>query len=457
MQVALADLGVHATDARRPRAGRRTYLLVGRTDAGAESSVRVYGRDAWDSQVVGSLWTALTRRGERAQVGGSRRSRVEHEALMTLLAAQAGVGTLDVVAVGVAEQGDALLVSQRTPRLARRARELEPDLVDDELLGLDVARRDHAERRRDRARTDRPPPASSCGPTAPSRSRTSTPRSRPPHAGDLRTDQAQLLVATALAVGPDRAIAAAVAALGAEGLVAVLPYLQPAALGRGTRADVRAGTWSLDELRAAAVAATGVEEPPLERLRRVTPRSIGALLLVAFVVYVVITLLAGADLASVAAALKSAAVPWLVAALVLSPFIQTSTAVSTIGAASARLRYFPVLMLQYAVQFFALVLPATAARLALLVRFFQRFGIPAAAALSFSLLDSVSGFVVQVALILVILVSGLPGFTSSIATRSADSGDHRTALVAARRPGRSGPGRALSSWSCLGYAAASPG
>jgi len=114
-------------------------------------------------------------------------------------------------------------------------------------------------------------------------------------------------------------------------------------------------------------------------------------------------------------------VPWLVAALLLSPFIQTAAAWSTIGATTARLRYFPVLMLQYAVQFFALVLPATAARLALLVRFFQKFGIPAAAALSFSLLDSVSGFVVQCLLILVIVVGGLPGFTTTLATRGGST------------------------------------
>ncbi|WP_156043643.1 lysylphosphatidylglycerol synthase transmembrane domain-containing protein [Cellulomonas sp. URHE0023] len=427
VQVALADLGVHATEVvsvASTDAG--TYLLIGRTDAGAEILVRVYGRDAWDSQVVGSLWTALTRRGERAHVGGSRRSRVEHEALMTLLAEHAGVGTLDVVAVGVAEQGDALLVC-RAPRASLAdLSEREPDLVNDELLasmwravitlnGAGIAH-GRIDRRRVVVRTD--------GTVALADFDAAEPAAAP---GDLRTDRARLLVATALTVGPDRAVAAAVSALGAHGLVAVLPYLQPAALERGMRAEVRAGTWSLDELRAAAVDATGAEEPPLERLRRVTPRSIGWLLLVAFVVYVVITLLAGADLASVAAALKSAEVPWLVAALVLSPFIQTSTAVSTLGASSARLRYFPVLMLQYAVQFFALVLPATAARLALLVRFFQKFGIPAAASLSFSLLDSVSSFVVQVALILVILVSDLPGFTSSLGTGSrseaSDPGD----------------------------------
>ena len=54
-----------------------------------------------------------------------------------------------------------------------------------------------------------------------------------------------------------------------------------------------------------------------------TPRSVGTLLLAALIIYVVVTMLAGVDLASVAAALRSADWVWLVAALLLSPVIQS--------------------------------------------------------------------------------------------------------------------------------------
>lgn len=416
VQVALADLGVPTTDV-RPAASRDAgeTLLLARTEGdGAEVLVKVFGRDAWDTQVVGSLWTALTRRGERAQVGRSRRSRVEHEALLTLLAARAGVPTLDVVAVGMAAQGDALLVTSAPRASLDELHDRDPDAVDDALLGelwrAVVALHDagiaHGEIDGGRLVVRADGTAAVMDFDAAESAADD---------GDLCTDRARLLVTTALVADPERAVAAAVAALGADGLADVLPYLQPAALGRGTRATVRDGDWSIDELRATAAAAAGVEEPPLERLRRVTPRSIGILVVVALVVYVLVTTLAGVDLASVAAALRSADWPWLVAALLLSPFIQTALAGSTLGATTARLRYVPVLMLQYAIQFIALVLPASAARLALEVRFFQKFGIPAAAALSFGLIDSVSGFVVQIGLILVVVVSGLPGFTSSLA------------------------------------------
>jgi uncharacterized membrane protein YbhN (UPF0104 family) len=89
-------------------------------------------------------------------------------------------------------------------------------------------------------------------------------------------------------------------------------------------------------------------------------------------------------------------------------------AFSTLGATMARLRYVPVLMLQYAIQFIALTLPSTAARLALEIRFFQKFGLPPTGAVSTGVIDSFFGFLVQIVLLLVILLSGLPGFTSPI-------------------------------------------
>ncbi|ROS30513.1 lysylphosphatidylglycerol synthase transmembrane domain-containing protein [Cellulomonas sp. PhB150] len=429
VQVALLDLEVPTSEmvSTADRAGADN-LLAGRTLDGSEVLVTVYGRDEWDSQVVGSLWTALTRRGERAHVWSTRRSRVEHEALFTLLAAQAGVPTLDVVAVGITEQGDALLVTS-APRTSLG--EVGAALSDDQLGGawqsvVALNRAGIAHGRIDGSRVVVREDGLVALADFDAATRTSD-------ESELCLDRAQLLVATALAVGPDRALASAVGAVGTEGLAEVLPYLQPAALGRSTRAGVRAATWSLDELRAAAVELAGVEEPPLERLRRVTPRSIGTVLVVGLLAYVVVTLLAGIDVASVAAALGSADWGWLLAALVLTPWIQVSSAAATLGAITARLRYLPVLMLQYAIQFIALVLPASAARLALQVRFFQKFGIPAATAVSFGVIDSVSGFVVQVTLLLVIVVSGLPGFSSPLFAGSGtttDDGSSSTPLIA---------------------------
>ena len=110
----------------------------------------------------------------------------------------------------------------------------------------------------------------------------------------------------------------------------------------------------------------------------------------------------------------------------MSPFVQSALAFSTLGATMARLRYIPVLMLQYAIQFIALTLPATAARLALEVRFFQKFGLPPAGAVSTGMIDSFFGFLVQCALLAVILLSGLPGLTTPIRGSSSGSSSSST-------------------------------
>ncbi|THA70257.1 lysylphosphatidylglycerol synthetase family protein [Streptomyces sp. A0958] len=60
-------------------------------------------------------------------------------------------------------------------------------------------------------------------------------------AGDLvlRMDVAQLLTTTGLRVGPERAVAAALAVLGPDAVADSLPLLQPIALSRSTRAHLR--------------------------------------------------------------------------------------------------------------------------------------------------------------------------------------------------------------------------
>ncbi|MFI0939531.1 lysylphosphatidylglycerol synthase domain-containing protein [Streptomyces sp. NPDC021020] len=60
-------------------------------------------------------------------------------------------------------------------------------------------------------------------------------------AGDivLRMDVAQLLTTMALRVGPERAVASAVAVLGPDAVASALPLLQPIALSRATRAQLK--------------------------------------------------------------------------------------------------------------------------------------------------------------------------------------------------------------------------
>jgi uncharacterized membrane protein YbhN (UPF0104 family) len=433
VEIALADVGVDSVGvADQDDEIPGEVLWSARRADGPDILVKVYGRDAWDTQVLGSLWTALTRRGEIPRLGRSRQSRVEHEALAMLVAERAGVPTLELVAGGVTEQGDALIV---TGQPVRTLVDAASDLVSDEhldgfwraLVSLHSTRMAHGriDARHLVIRTDGAPALADFADAE-------------FHAdeGDRLVDNARLLVVTSLVVGTDRALDSAIRVIGADGMVALLPYLQPAALGRVTRQDVKAAEWDLGDLQKSAVARLGVEAPPLQQLRRVTLKSVVIVALIAIMAYAIIGAFAGVDVQSVVDALSSASIPLVLLALALSPTIQLAFAFSTLGSTMVRLAYVPVLMLQYAIQFIALCLPSTAARLALEIRFFQRFGVAPTPAVTMGMIDSFSGFVVQIMLIALILLSDLPGFTtqvfgsSSSSTSTDDSGPSLLVLVA---------------------------
>ena len=108
-------------------------------------------------------------------------------------------------------------------------------------------------------------------------------------------------------------------------------------------------------------------------------RSVGVVVLIGLVAYAIISALANVGLANLIDEFKAADLGWLVVALALSPAVPVAQAVATLGASFRPLRFGPVLMLEYAIQFIALAVPSSAARLALDVRFFGRNGIDAAA------------------------------------------------------------------------------
>ena len=116
--------------------------------------------------------------------------------------------------------------------------------------------------------------------------------------------------------------------------------------------------------------------------------------------------LANVGLANLIDEFEAADLGWLAGALALSPVVPVAQAVATLGASFRPLRFGSVVMLEYAIQFIALALPSSAARLALDIRFFGRNGIEGGAAISIGVVASVCGFITQVLLILVISLSG---------------------------------------------------
>jgi uncharacterized membrane protein YbhN (UPF0104 family) len=383
---------------------RGVSLAEAATTDGRVLEVKVYGRDALDGQLVGSLWSSLWNRGEAPRFGG-RLQQVEHEAFVTLYAERAGVPVLPVVAAGMAGGRDAVLV---VDTLGGRplTTSLDPSEVSDELLdrvwdavgrlgdaGLAHGSLDGADLR------VRPDGRVVLGDLSTGIVDADD--------ADLASDRVQVLVATALAAGPERAITAAVREMGNDGAARILPFLQPAVLDRATRRAVREQGWSVDALRAQLSGAIGVEPPDLARLRRVTIGSIATVVVLGLVAYAVISALADVGIETLIDEFRTAELPWLVVALVTVPAIGVAQAFGTVGACLRPLRFGPVLMLEYAIGFIQLAVPSSAARIALEIRFFQRFGLSSTTAITIGAIDSVTGFVIQMLLILVITLSGL--------------------------------------------------
>ena len=73
--------------------------------------------------------------------------------------------------------------------------------------------------------------------------------------------------------------------------------------------------------------------------------------------YVLISTFANVGIDTLIEEFQGAEWSWLVAALIVTPFAQVPQAFSTMGATMVSIRFWPVLMLQYGVQFIALAVP----------------------------------------------------------------------------------------------------
>jgi uncharacterized protein (TIRG00374 family) len=400
---ALADIGVDAGELEVSALGARGVATMrARTTDGRPILVKVFGRDAQGGRLLSSTWSSLQRRGELPQLGGGW-SQVQHEALVSLFAQRGGVPVLPVIAAGVAAEGDALLVldGDAVPLSSLGDAEITDETVGAfwdafrtlDALGVAVGRVDGTELY---VRADSGVALGAFGDGA-----------LAAEPGARRADQAQLLVTLALAVGQERAVAIAARTLGNERLEAILPYLQRAALDPVVWRGVKEQGWDLEDLRVAAEQQTGAAPPELEQLRRVTWGSLLRLALIGFVAYALISAVADVGVQTIVEEFKSADKAWILLAILLAPAVQLPQALSTLGATLWPVRYFPVLMLQYGIQFIQLAVPSSAARVALEIRFFERVGVPAAGAVSIGMIDSLSLFTVQMVLITVISLSGL--------------------------------------------------
>jgi uncharacterized membrane protein YbhN (UPF0104 family) len=361
--------------------------------------VKVYGRDAADNQLVQRLWRTAWYRGAGPAVGSSRLHAAEREAFVTLLVREGGIRTRDVVTAGETVDGDALLVlaGDATPLAA-----LAPEWIDDALLRRCWEALERlAELRVAHQQLD-PDTIALLGDEVGFLELGGATVSPVSH--QLEVDRVQLLATTAVLAGQERAFAAAIGAIGVEGVGAILPYLQEAALAPSLRRALKRAGVDVDGLREGASGAVGVAAPELASLRRVSWGAAVQLGLLALAAYTILTAASGVDWDEVKTSISGASWGWIVVAFLVAQTPRVAQAVSTLGSVPAQLPFGPVYAMQLATGYMNVAMPANVARLAVNIRFFQRQGLSPTTAVASGAIDSFVSTVVQAILLVLLLV-----------------------------------------------------
>jgi uncharacterized protein (TIRG00374 family) len=425
VQSALADLSVDVTDLRPVQMNSDGSTVLTGADGGGPVRVKVYGRDAWDGGLFASEWRRLWYRGAQRTARLSRVEYVEHEGFVTFLAQRAGARVPEVLTAGLGDNGDALIAIRADGTSLQEAEQVV--LNDEQLAGLWrelelLHRAGITHRRIDLDRVV----SHDDGTIGFSDLASATVERR---VEDERTDNAQTIALSISRGDESVALKAARNALGDQVVIDALPYLQDAALPPRVRSSLRARHIALDDVRKRYATALGSDDIQLPKLRRVTWKSVLNLALLVVAAYTLIGLLAHVDLASFARSLRSADWWWLGAALVIGQLPRVANAVSTMGSTTETLPLGPTVLMRFADTYVNVAVPSSAGRIALTTRFFQRFGVPPAAALSSGMIDSFSEFTVQLALFLLVFFFSDVNLGLSL-KESQLSGIATTALIA---------------------------
>ncbi len=400
VRAALASLGVDVGELRPASVQRVGFAeYVGRDEKGRPLKVRVLGRDAQDTQRMARQWRLLWYKDPPRSAPTGRLEQVEHQALATLMAAQAGVRVPEVVTAALGPDGDALVVTGE-PDIPPLESLADDEVSDETLRDLiqQVARLHGAGIAHGRLNASNILLVEE-GPLLVDLSAATlgAPQS------SLDMDVAELIVACTILIGHERALRLAVDAGWGDTIGRVLPYLQPAALTPHLRDLARSHDVALKELRQDAAAATGQEVPELVPLRRLRLRDLVGTALVALGAYLLISKLAKIGFGTIADELRHAQIAWIVVGLITAALTYVPGAESFRGAVRAPLPLLPCTVLQSAVKFINLTVPSSAGRIAINVRFLQRMGVAKAEAFTAGAVDALSDRIVETALVLLTL------------------------------------------------------
>ena len=212
-------------------------------------------------------------------------------------------------------------------------------------------------------------------------------------------DCVALLAATALAVGHERAIAAAVDTSRAPSAIGeLIPVVQPAALPPDVGRDTKHLSKDLKALRAYLAEATGVEDAPPLQIKRLTATNIAMLGGVLLALAIAIPSMKGIDWDSLKGEFENATWGWALLALVLYPIVPMSWGTALMGCVNTELRFVPTVLTQLACSFLNLITPNGIGGTALQLDYLHKQGVPLASGGSAMVLSTGVGGAIQLIL-----------------------------------------------------------
>jgi uncharacterized membrane protein YbhN (UPF0104 family) len=420
---ALADLGYDVV-AITPAAEHIQRAAVMDVELATGEHVRVdaFGRDQRDARIAAKVWHKAMYRDPGVAVFGSRVQQVEHIAFTLMLAERAVVPAARLVRTGVGGPDTAVLVTM--PPRGTPIGTLPVERVTDGVLGnawkeldaLHHAGVAHGNLDGLRVVVDDDGTVAFDDFSESDASGEDYWRNR---------DDAALLVLSAQLVGDDRAIAAVVAALGKERAGAVIPVVQPAALPSGLTKGVKHQGKELKSLRTALVAATGAEDVPPLKIKRLSLLNIGMLAGVLFAVGIAFHSMEGIDWASVKGEFENATWAWAFLALVMYPLVPSSWATALMGCVNKDLPFVPTVLTQLACSFLNLITPNGIGGTALQIDYLHKQDVPVASAGSAMVLSTGVGGAIQ----MILFLSAAAITATAVDTSSSSDSSSSNALI----------------------------
>ncbi len=362
-------------------------------------AVKVYGRDARDAQFFARVWRSLWYRDAGPALTSSRLHQVEHEALLTIQAGRVGISVPEILTAGAPTKELALLVLADIGTPVAEAEDVPEGLLVatwQQVKLLHDADLAHGRLNLDSVGVAGGQPIienfreSSMG--APE--------------GRIHADTAELLLTMAARFGIDRTVTAAQAGLGDDRLIAAMPYLQAPAVSSEGKSGVQHVRTLFTQLREEIGRRTGTEVPKRAPLHRVTGRNLLMFGLTLLAGYALIGMLAGIDFASVWDELQDANWGWVAAAFLVAQLPLLSEAATMMAAVAHAIPFMPTVQLQSAIKFIQLAIGGAAGRLATNIAYLRKFGVSTADSVTQGAVDSLTGFFIQILIILAAVVFG---------------------------------------------------